>query len=331
MEKDAIGYAAVGENNARRRNGAGSVRTRRTVTRVITPGRKAVPRQDRYFDNTPVAVRRRRIREAREKRDRYREFVRRSKRLQKAKHTLIYASTFLLSVVVLFTVVYKVFFVVSSITVVGNSRYTAEEISAASGLSLKKTNLFSFSSSAAGKNISFSLPYITGVSFDRTVPNKVEITVTEEEPVFYAELYGDLYGLSESLTVLDEITEEDASDAGLIKLKLQAVSGAVAGCEITLASERAQRYLRSTVNTVKQSKLMERLDTIDLRDDFDTVMIANGKYKLDFGTQDDFGVKVKLAAEILEDPLFDSGNKAYINLEDTSKTSVIIDNQLVLD
>ena len=68
-----------------------------------------------------------------------------------------------------------------------------------------------------------------------------------------------------------------------------------------------------------------------MTDDFKTVMVALGRYKLDFGSQDDLGVKLKLAEAILEDPIFNPENKAVIDLSDTAKTSVIIDNQLELD
>ena len=60
-------------------------------------------------------------------------------------------------------------------------------------------------------------------------------------------------------------------------------------------------------------------------------MVAEEKYKLEFGSYDDFEIKVRLAAAVLEDPYFSGGNKAEINLEDTSKTSVRINNQLVFD
>ena len=60
-------------------------------------------------------------------------------------------------------------------------------------------------------------------------------------------------------------------------------------------------------------------------------MTVDGLYKLEFGTQDEMDIKIRIAAAVLKDSMFEAGNKAYIDLTDTSKTSVIIDNQLVLD
>lgn len=308
-----------------------SVKTRRTTTRVISPERASRPRQDYYYDNTPAAVHSRHKKEMQERRDRYIDSLRRNKRIQKLKRALIYTATLLIFVSVLFTFVYKQFFVVGKITVNGNLEYSAEEITEASGLTSVKTNLYSFSSSATGSKVRFYLPYISDISFHRTLPNKVEITVEEEKALFYAEIYGECYSISSSLRVLETIDADEAAAGGLIKLKLQTVSKAVSGSEIEMASERAERYLKNTVKLVTASPLLEKLDAIDLTDDFDTVMIADGKYKLDFGTQEDFSVKVRLASEILENSLFESGNKAYINLKNTAETSVIIDNQLVLD
>lgn len=308
-----------------------SVRTRRTATKVITPGVAKGPRQDFYYDNTPAAVHSRQRQEFKEKSELYLNALRKNKRLQKIKRSLIFTATALITFSILFSFVYKQFFVVGNISVTGNTKYSEEEVSEASGLISAKTNLYSFSSSATGSKMRFLLPYISHADFHRTAPNKVSITVTEEKAVFYADIYGELYSISSSLRVLEPIGQEEAAAEGLIKLKLQPVSSAVAGSELCMVSERAERYLRNIVNILSSSALIEKLDSIDLTDDFDTVMVADGKYKLDFGTQEDFSVKVRLAVEILDNAVFDSGNKAYINLKNTSETSVIIDNQLELD
>ena len=210
----------------------------------------------------------------------------------------------------------------------GDTSYSVEEIAAASGLD-KKPNLYSFSSSEAVSSLMFYCPRITKAAISRTIPNKVVISVVEEEPSYYAEIYGDIYAVSDSLRVMGKIKAEDT--AGLIRLRLQAVKSAVAGEKLQLVSERAQSFLEHATSYVAETSLKSKLTQMDLRSDFNTVMIAEDKFKLVFGTQEDFEIKVRLAVATLEDDMFKTGTKALINLQDTTKTSVIIDNQLEFD
>ena len=223
---------------------------------------------------------------------------------------------------------YKLFFVVSAVSINGETSYTEEEIVKATGLD-SKPNLYSFSSKDALRALSFFCPRITEAKIDRTMPDKVTITVTEEKPAYYAEIYGDLFAISESLKVMDKISPAEAE--GLIRLRLQDVASAVSGSRLTLVSERAQVFLEEALSYISTSPLKSKLTQIDLRNDFNTVMIAEDKFKLVFGTQEDFEIKVRLAAATLEDEMFKTGSRALVNLQDTSKTSVIIDNQLDFD
>jgi len=306
-----------------------SVRTEHTDTKVISKP-SSVSREDApyYFDNTVTAKRERRRQNFEERRELWRQTVKKNRRRRMALRRLLSLLIVFVSVIAVSAVVYKVFFVASEITVTGDTEYSSEEIISAAGLDEKK-NLFSFSSRVAGKSIKFYCPRISKTYFDRTMPNKVEIAVEEEAPVYYAEIYGDIYGVSNSLRVLDKLTKEETE--GLIKLKLQTVSRAVSGDGILLMSDRAQSFFEKVTSLLDSSPLKSRLSQIDLRNDFNIVMVAGDKYKLIFGTQDDFEIKIRLASAMLNDDVFKSGSKAVINLEDTTKTSVIIDNQLVFD
>ncbi|MBE6562472.1 MAG: FtsQ-type POTRA domain-containing protein [Ruminococcaceae bacterium] len=305
-----------------------SVKTERTQTKVIntTPVRI---RSD-YFDHTKAGRRAQFKREYDRRRREWKAAVRKNVRAQKIKTALINTAAIFFAVVILFTAVYKLFFVANNIIIEGNSTYSAEDIISACGLD-EKENLFSFSSREAADRIYFYCPGIKNADFERRIPDKVFINVEEEIPAFYAEIHGEVFTLSSSLRIMSRTDADTAKEAGLIKLKLQDVSYAVSGSVIELASSRAQRYLENTASLIEKSPLKGKLTSIDMTDDFKTVMVALGRYKLDFGSQDDLGVKLKLAEAILEDPIFNPENKAIIDLADTAKTSVIIDNQLELD
>ena len=305
-----------------------SVRTTHTDTKVMKSPSDSRGGGSYYYDNTVTAQKERRKKNFDMRREMWLETVRKRRRRHRAARKFLSFIIISAAVVLLMSLSYKFFFVVSAVTVEGAESYTQEEIVSAAGLD-KPKNLFSFSSRVAGDSIRFYCPKISKTDFDRTIPNKVSIAVEEETPTYYAEIYGDLYGISDSLRIIEKLKPEEC--AGLTKLKLQQVEYAVSGGKIQLVSARAQNFLEDLSAMLNLSPLKDRLTQIDLRNDFDIVMVAENKYKLLFGTQDEFDIKIRLAAAMLEDDIFKGGSKAIINLEDTSKTSVIIDNQLEFD
>lgn len=306
-----------------------SVKTERTDTRVIgTDPERRAKKGTYFYDYTVTAERERKKQDFEEIREEWKARVRKNKRLVRFGKRLASFVVIIISLVFVLAVVYKVFFVADNIIIEGNETYTDEEIISASGLDVR-TNLYSFNSRVAANSIRFFCPNVADAVFDRKMPDNVKVKVKEEKPLYFANLYGEVFTLSPSLRVLGRVTEADT--AGLIELKLQRVSFAVTGSEIILSSERAQKFLEKVNMLLSSSELRAHLNSIDLKNDFDIYMAADSRFKMRFGSQDDFEIKIKLAEAIINDSVFASGSKAYIDLSDTEKTSVIIDNQLELD
>ena len=80
-------------------------------------------------------------------------------------------------VVVATIFVMSVFFRITNIQVEGNSHYTDEEIIRAIDIE-EGDNLFFFDRFAALSRVFAKLPYVEEVSVERSLPNKVIITVT---------------------------------------------------------------------------------------------------------------------------------------------------------
>ena len=74
------------------------------------------------------------------------------------------------------------FFRVNQITVVGNSRYTAEEVAAASGVQIGD-NLFLLNKPKTAQSILRRLPYIEKVAPVRRLPDTLELRITETTSV----------------------------------------------------------------------------------------------------------------------------------------------------
>ena len=82
------------------------------------------------------------------------------------------------AVVVALTVGATVFFRVETVEVTGNSRYTQEEVAAASGIELGD-NLYAMNKFSIQRQIRELLPYVSEVSIRRDLPSTIRIQVTE--------------------------------------------------------------------------------------------------------------------------------------------------------
>lgn len=249
---------------------------------------------------------------------------------RKLREILVSAVLMLGVFVVLCIVTYQLLFVIRNLDASGSSRYTSEEILAASGVDMGD-HLYSFSSRVVQETIMLHCPYIAAVDVHRTPPGSIAFDIEEEEPVYYAAFYGEIWEISHSLRVLDPISESDAKEQGLIKLKLPEISKAISGKRITFSKIRSDDYMETVLDTLQNSDLAERIGMIDLRSPYNISMVCDGKYKLLFGDVNVIDTKLRLAIAVLEDELFQSDNKASVDLTDLSATSVIIDNQLDLE
>ena len=249
---------------------------------------------------------------------------------RKLREILVSAVLMLGVFVVLCIVTYQLLFVIRNLDASGSSRYTSEEILAASGVDMGD-HLYSFSSRVVQETIMLHCPYIAAVDVHRTPPGSIAFDIEEEEPVYYAVFYGEIWEISRSLRVLDPISESDAKEQGLIKLKLPEFKEAISGKRITFSKIRSDDYMGTVLDTLQNSDLAERIGMIDLRSPYNISMVCDGKYKLLFGDVNVIDTKLRLAIAVLEDELFQSDNKASVDLTDLSATSVIIDNQLDLE
>ena len=220
---------------------------------------------------------------------------------------------------------YTFLFVIDEIEVVGESPYSADEISKGSGVD-KGDKLFSFSSVDAEKTLISNLPYISSLEVERNIPDRVTLTVKSENPVYYTEIYGKIYLMSETLRILGEAGEADLS--GLTWLRMSGVKEAVFGEVPVMRNETAQKQLQSVTDSINASDLDGRITHIDLRDIYKLEIVCDNKYLLVLGEYVEVDTKLLIASGVLEDDMFKTSNKARVDLSDLSETIVVVDNQL---
>ena len=95
-----------------------------------------------------------------------------------------------------------VFFRVNTMLVEGNSRYTAEEVIAASGVQ-QGDNLFALNKSHMISQILTRLPYVDDLSIQRKLPDTLVFYVTESVPVAWVESGGTCWLLDHRCKILE--------------------------------------------------------------------------------------------------------------------------------
>ena len=261
---------------------------------------------------------------------RAREAADRTESNRRRRAIIRFVTTFLLVVVglvVLLVAIYLIFFRISELKVVGSEHYTSEQIFEAAGVE-KGDHLFSFSSKTAGIRLKKNLPYIKSLTVKRDIPGTITFTVEEHTPRFYSYVYGRTCILSDDLTVV-EIVPGTARRDDLCCLALPAVKRAVCGSKIELRSEIDQSHVENVTASLLKAEIVDRITALNASDTYALTMECDRQYLLVFGNYSECDVKLRLAAAVLKDPMFDSLSKRRVDLTDITKTEVIIDNDLV--
>ena len=225
---------------------------------------------------------------------------------------------------------YWFLFRVKIVESVPSAHYAAEDIVEAAAIP-DGAHLYSFSSRDVEERIKRQCPYVKSIEVTRTMPDTISIRVIEDSAVFYATFFSETWALSADLRLLERISDADAAERELLCLRLPEIAAAVAGKPIEFRKGENVGYVYDVLEAVIGSGLFSRLNRVDLGDKSALVMIADGLYRLEFGSVADCAVKLQIAEAVLRDELFENGTRARLDLSKTSETSVIIDPQISLD
>ncbi len=239
-----------------------------------------------------------------------------------SKAVLIIAAV---TVVLLFcALIYHFGFVISQVTVVGNSAYRSEEIVLASGIVPGETRLYSFNALTAAKTVCRKLPRIASMTVRRSAPSTVTITVEEDSPVYVAELYGKARALSAGLRVLEETETASAVPNGLKRLLLPKVRSAVAGEQLTFYDDRERRVVDSVLSDVEKSEIADHVTGIDVREIFSVRFIVDELYLVEAGSAEETEKALRAVAALLRSKDFQQYGEVKLRIIVPEKGAITI-------
>lgn len=110
------------------------------------------------------------------------------------------------SAILIFSI--SIFFRVSKIEVIGNERYTEQEVTIASGIE-EGENLLFMNRFGAVSRIFSRLPYVESVSVSRKLPNRSVIEIKESIPIAYVVIEGQEWIIGRNSKILSQAKKED--------------------------------------------------------------------------------------------------------------------------
>ena len=198
--------------------------------------------------------------------------------------------------------VMSVFFRVTNIQVEGNTHYSDEEIIRAIDIE-EGDNLFFFDRFAALSRVFAKLPYIEEVSVERSLPNKVIITVTESQALAYLVLGDELWTIDHSCKVLGKANDEELS--GLIAVEGVNPGPLLIGEPLKTRDddEELVNYLAEVLYQLEGRGLYTQVSTLDFTDKNNVTFDYGDKYTVKLGgpgkTEYKFGMLVSVMSQLL--------------------------------
>ncbi len=274
-------------------------------------------RESRYFTGDEVELQQIKSKESLQR------FVKR-KKVKKRISRLAYLVIFAALVIAFAIICLAVFFKIKAIEITGTSRYSKEQIVTTVGIE-EGQSLYEISNRDL-EILTKKLAYIENARVIRKLPNTLVISITEDEPVYVSELYGEYFVLSSELRVLDRLFDgAKADELGLVEIVLPEINSAIVGSKIVFESDRTERYVKSYLDVLESSDLFDKTTAFDIRDRFNVAVICDGIYLAELGNGDELGTKLSAVAGILDTSVFDDRIPALIDANDPSECSVIKD------
>ena len=219
-------------------------------------------------------------------------------------------------VVVAAIFVMSVFFRVEDIQVVGNNHYTQEEIIRAVDIE-EGDNLFFFDRFAAVGRAFSKLPYIEAVTVERSLPNRVVITVEETTALAYLQLGEEKWTLDHNCKVLGKAAEgEEESLLPIVGFR----PGTLMIGEIMQTEDQDPEpvaYLAEILDQIEAREMTGEVTKIDFSDPDSPEFDYGGRYTVVLGRHDKVEYKFGMFAAVLG--MLKEGDVGVIDVSSASK------------
>ena len=264
-----------------------------------------------------------------------RYYSRKRRRKMKAK-VVFFTLLFILMVITLAILSMTVFFNAETITVDGNSRYSAAQLLEQGGLTVGQ-NLFRLDKFEVIDKME-ELPYVKTVVIKRKLPNELKVHVVENQPVVWIPAQGGAALLNEEYRVLEIVplpVEGEGSEEpqpspveGIPQLTEVIPNEVVVGQTLQFGETDYTGFLKRLYDGfMAQSDLTwEQVQQVQFFARYDIKVLYAQHVTIDFGALDQVDTKLQLAAHLIK--ANGTGQTATVDVSDTKRVYYRPDRQL---
>lgn len=209
----------------------------------------------------------------------------------------------------------SVFFRISDIRVEGNVHYSDEEIIRAINIE-QGDNLFMFDRIAAVSRVLAKLPYVEQVSVERSLPNRVTISVVESTAIAYLQLGDEKWSLDHSCKVLGQATDQEAQSM----ISVEGISPGTLYVGEPLQTEDGDQavvdYLTEVLYQIEARGLSASVSVINFKNPNSVEFSYGGKYTVVLGRGSNVERKFGMFVAVLD--MLKEGDIGIIDVSDGS-------------
>lgn len=202
----------------------------------------------------------------------------------------------------------SVFFQVDEVRVTGASKYSSLTIAEASGVE-KGDSLLFFGRAGAASRIKASLPYVSSVRFEVTLPGTVNIII-EEKLVSYAveATDGSWWKITSDGKVVEKVEAGEKTGPTITGVVLtepvigkKAVAAEPENETITTTKKELLEAAVDVIRKIEKWELFERVTDVDVSDLFGIRLTCTGNYRVELGSLEDLDKKIGIIGSALEE------------------------------
>lgn len=216
-----------------------------------------------------------------------------------------------------------IFFRVSDIAVSGESRYTEDEIVAASGIQ-RGDNLFLVSRLGTARNIRARLPYVDEVSIRRALPDEVVIEVSECTPAAVVSGNDGWWVIDGKGKILEKM--ETSQREGIATVSGISALLPAEGTALAVEAEQGAKMdsLLHLLSALVDRGMESKVSAIDVSAQSVIVLTYDGRFQVTVPMNADFAFKMRALDTLVQEKL-QPNESGSIDL--TRETEVYVDTQ----
>lgn len=218
-----------------------------------------------------------------------------ARRKRKSNMSLYYGTILFIAAVIFAILSVTVFFNIETALVTGSSRYTVEEVIAASGIN-GGDNMIRKNMGKAEEKITSELIYIETAEIKRKLPSTVEISVTPCVETACMQKDGGFFVVSETGKILK--LSEEPQDNLLIFYGANPAEDMDVGMKFASEDENKTEVIYDLLSR-RESEFVSKITSFDVTDRLNISCVYEDRINIELGVVSEIDYKFRLAEEII--------------------------------